>query len=141
MKVFLSYKFTGMDIEGIHALIDPVYENLKKNYDVYCNLYDPEAFRENITVKEIMEAALANLETCDCQVIIHNGEVNQIMGEGMLIEIGYAIAKNIPRILLFKEGSKVSSSLALSTQSIKYNDSNDLLEKITNLTLSKESIS
>lgn len=128
MKIFLSYKWTNIPVEEIHALIDPIYNYLKENHEVYCNLYDPLAYiLEN---KEIMTNALEILNECNFQLIIHD-DVGKKMGEGGLIEIGAAFNK-MPQLLLYKKGAKTRTSKALVTQSIMYNTHEELLDIVKN---------
>lgn len=67
MKIFVSYKFTGEDPNELAETIGQIVDRLRSvGHDVYCSLEDEAWFRQKKrTNQEIMEHALAQLDTCD----------------------------------------------------------------------------
>ena len=128
MRIFLSYKFTGVPLKQLHSMIDPIKDKVESmDHELVCNLYYEKFYQENkYSVKETMLHALTLLESCDAFMILHNGEV----GEGMGIEFGYAMKKCLPIVLLLKSGMKSVSMRALAHRVIEFDDWNDLMKKL-----------
>lgn len=128
MNIFLSYKFTGIPLDKLHADIDPIVKILREKHKVYCNLYDEEFYIENhYTTKQIMDHAIGNLQQSDYLVVY----VDEQIGEGMLIEAGYAYALKKPILLLIKKDIKSVSLRGISSAVVEYDDHGDLLRKLS----------
>ena len=73
MKIFLSYRFTGVTLEEIHKLIDPIVAHIRNTtqHEVYCNLYDLNYYEEHhMGTKEIMDHALKHLAESQLQIVL-----------------------------------------------------------------------
>ncbi len=128
MKIFVSYKFTGVPIDNIHALIDPLMDVLKINHEPYCNLYDSKFYKDNkYGVKQIMDHAFSNLEDCDQQLVLLD---HKELSQGMCLEMGYAYKMKMPIILVVRKDIKVSTLKAMSSHVIEYDNHDDMLEKL-----------
>lgn len=128
MRIFISYKFTGVPLEQIHALVDPVMEALKE-YQPYCNLYDDKYYGDNkMTKGQIMNHVLGKLRDSELHISLVNGE----LGEGMSIEFGYALKIEIPQIVCIKRGTKVTSCQELAGHCLEYDTVEELIEKLVN---------
>lgn len=94
MSYFLSYKYTGVPVDELHALIDPIRDLFSlKGKAFYCNLYDdPMYIAEKYTGGQIMKHALGHLLGSSVLLVLNNG----VIGEGMGIEFGYAHSRMYP---------------------------------------------
>ena len=141
-RVFISYKFSGLAISEIHHLVDPIYEALKSlNCEVYCNLYDSLMYE--ICTSDIMKLCLSNINSGDIFLLVaknksleenfaqsldqtpnnsSNNSPLQNFGQGSMIELGWALAKNCTILGHIQEGAqydlnkKLVTPLTLCTQ-------------------------
>lgn len=125
MKFFFSYKFSGEIIDVLHTNINPLLEIIRSSGNtVYCSLEDELWFREKSrTNKEIMEHAFAKIDKSDYGIVFLNSNEKS---EGVLMEIGYMIAKNKPFLLLKNRNVNLVSVDQLAKRIIVFNTSNDL---------------
>jgi hypothetical protein len=131
VNIFLSYKFSGINIIDLHNFIDPIVDSLKMNSSnsVYCNLYDMKYYEENnMSTKQIMKHALSKLSKCNYQIILVS---DTGFSEGASIEFGYACDK-MPQLVVIKKDIYSSSLKSLATHVIEYDTLNDLLNKLEN---------
>lgn len=106
-KVFLSYAFTGEDIEALRQRLErfrELFENTGVDY--YINMFaeDWQSMRDRgATAGEFLELAFSSLEACD-QLLALNTSSRR--SEGMLMEIG--AAKFLGKEIIF---AQLSSSV------------------------------
>lgn len=103
MRCFISYKFTGEDPKELEVNLKHICNLLdKKGHSPYCSFWDTGIFcKGKYSNRQILEHALKELDKADFIVVfIKSAEKS----EGMLIEIGYAMAKNKKIILIIKKG-------------------------------------
>src|SRR5665213_1839035 len=108
MKVFLSYRFTGEDSAELKQIHEGIEKALLANgHTQWCSFGYEDYFKEqNYTNKQIMEHSLAELDKADTILAYIKSDQKS---EGMLLEIGYALAKNKRFILAIKKGIKTTS--------------------------------
>lgn len=89
----ISYKFTGEDRQAIQSLLGAVYEVLTtKGIEYFCNFSFDDHYVENeYTHGQIMEHCFSELDKSECLLVLLTSNSKS---EGMLMEIGYALAKN-----------------------------------------------
>lgn len=131
-KIFVSFKFTGEEpvelMKNMSAVIGALRE---KGYKVYCNIESEERYqKEKLTAKQIFEDTLPNLDSSDAVFVFNNSDLRS---EGMLIEIGYALAMKKPIIMAAKKGITANSSKAVSTSVIEFESVDDLVQQIKTL--------
>jgi nucleoside 2-deoxyribosyltransferase len=102
MQVFISYKFTGEPYEQLVKNIGVIEHQLTQfGHSVYSSLKDEKWFQENKpTNKDILFHTIDKLDNSDTVLIFLNSNEKS---EGMLIEIGYAIAKQKKIVLLVRK--------------------------------------
>jgi nucleoside 2-deoxyribosyltransferase len=133
MKCFISYKFTGEPIEDIERLLAPVHEALvEKGIEVHANLFDDDLPDGNISDKdfgprEYVLHAFKQLDTQDVMLVLLNSSDRS---EGMLMEVGYALAKKIPVIVAVKSGVTDSYLPTMGARSFEWDSYIDLVAKI-----------
>ena len=106
-KVFVSYRFTGENLGELKKTILLVHDSLKKGgYAYYSTIFDIDQFKnENWSGKKIMQKAFKEIDNSDFVLFfVKSPEVSQ----GMLLELGYCLAKHKKLVLVIKENIKES---------------------------------
>lgn len=130
MRIFLSYKYTGVSKEILQLTIKLTYK-LREKYEVFCNLERDDIYlREKWSTKEIMRECFNELDKSDIQIIFVAPGTD--LGEGMLLETGYAIKKNMMTLLIMPSNFNSVSIMSIVNKIIKYDDIQFLLENIVN---------
>ncbi len=135
MKGFLSYKFSGENREDVEALLLPVREVLHRGgHDVYVILYDDELrTEENLKTfgpKEFIHHAFKKLRHAEFVVVLL---ASPLKSEGMILEMGYAMALGIPVVLAQKEGVTDTYLPSLATVTFGWTDHTDLIAKLADI--------
>jgi nucleoside 2-deoxyribosyltransferase len=128
-KIFLSHRFTGEDINDLRETLGKITSALRaEGHEVYCSIEDTTWFQEQKhTNKEIMEHAFRKLDESDIIIaFIRSPE----RSEGMLMEIGYALAKEKPFALALKTGLKTMAIGEIANPLIEFERTEDLCEKL-----------
>lgn len=115
-KIFCSYAFTGEDKLKVEARMRRVVDLLEGcGHEVYCNLFDG-ATESYGSPRQFLRRAIDQMNECDKILVI---QTSPRRSEGMLIEIGVAIARD-KSILLAQHQSATGKSylpdLAKQTQ-------------------------
>jgi len=129
-KIFLSYKFTGEDTNKLAESLKKILSALRTaGYNVYCAIEDKECFKENNrTNKEIISHTLKQIDDCDMILAFLNSDQKS---EGMLLEIGYATAKNKVLAIAIKNGIRTSFLTELAELLIEFHSVDDLCDKLS----------
>ena len=132
--IFLSYKFTGEDINELTETLGKILSALRSvGHTVYCSIEDEKWFRENHrTNKEILKHALERLDKSD--IILAFVKSDQ-KSEGMLLEIGYMMAKGRSFALALKRETKTTFLAELAEPLIEFDSIDDLCDKLTKVNL------
>lgn len=130
MKIYIAYKFTGVSMEALNNTVRLIITKLREQgNDVFCNLERDDFYiKEKCTAKQIMDDCFSHLDQCEKLILFV--APNTGMGEGMLIELGYAIAKKKSTLLLLPEDFKSVSAKAVVDDIITYADMSDLTAKL-----------
>ena len=131
-KIFVAYRFTGEDLDILQRNLDQIKRALEaRGLEAHCTIADEQSYRAlNLTVKQILDNALQQLDACDLVFAFVNSASRS---EGMLIELGYAFAKSKPIILAARKGVNVHSSTAVAHRIIEFDSMNNLMEQISKL--------
>ena len=90
-KIFCSYAFTGEDKLKVEARMRRVVDLLEGcGHEVYCNLFDNATDNYN-NPRQFLRRAIDQMNECDKILVI---QTSPRRSEGMLIEIGVAMARN-----------------------------------------------
>ncbi len=127
-KYFVAYRFTGEDPDVLHSRMTTVVDSLKSvGMDVYCNLFDEKEYQKSkLDAKEIMDIAFNRIDSSDGLFVVIASDDKS---EGMLMEIGYAYAKNKNIIVAVHQNAKTYVPL-IGNRSIIWNNNDDLAAKI-----------
>lgn len=133
-KSFISYRHKGEDPDKLLKLLTAVRDGLSESgISAYCTFFDEDAFQEkDFGARDIMDHAFKKINTVDVLFVILTSDEKS---EGMLMEIGYALAKKIPIVVAAKNTVKVSYVPEMSTYSIVWSDIDELARKIGELPL------
>ncbi len=129
MKIYIAYKFAGENPDELEITLTKISNILKKlGHEVYSAFMDEDLFmKKKFTMKQILNHALKELDTCDCiLVFVRSNEKS----EGMLIEVGYALAKRKKIILAIKKGVNLSFTEDIANQTILFQDIEELNRKL-----------
>jgi nucleoside 2-deoxyribosyltransferase len=129
MKLFLSYRFTGEDPVELNISLSAIISVLRTaGHEVYCSIEDESWFQEQKrTNREIMEHAFSKLDESDAILAYIKSDEKS---EGMLVEIGYAIAKGKRLILAVKQGVKTTSISQMASPCLQFDTIDDLILKL-----------
>ena len=130
MKAFISYKFTGEKQEDLNNLLVPVQNKLKEvGVDAYCNLFDEEFLEISKSFKQhdFLFHAFKVLDEMKLLFVIINSEEKS---EGMILEVGYSLAKGIPVVVAVKEDIKNTYLPGMANAVIQWSNVSDLISKI-----------
>ena len=134
MKCFLAYRASEADLQAMKKLLLAVRNTLNSiDIDTYSVLLDYTAINEN-SGREFMDCAFKEIDKSDFILVIQNFSERS---EGMLMEVGYCIAKNIP-IVVAKQNKVDDTYLPEMTKyNLSWNDTEDLLKKLVKFKFSK----
>ena len=130
MRIFISYKYTNVPKDQLGRTVNVLIEEIrKKKHDVFCNLeFDGTYQNEKWTNKEIMEHCFMALDKCNYHITFVAPKT--LIGEGMMIELGYAIKMKLPTLLLLPTTYSSVSAKAVVDNTIVYTNMDDLLCKL-----------
>jgi len=134
IKSFISYRHKGENPAKLLKLLTAVREGLSEaGVSAYCTFFDEDAFQEKaFGARDIMDHAFKKINTVDVLFVILTSDEKS---EGMLMEIGYALAKKIPIVVAAKNTVKVSYVPEMATYFIVWSDIAELTRKIGELPL------
>jgi nucleoside 2-deoxyribosyltransferase len=129
MKVFISFRFTGEDSKELAVTIPKIEAALHAaGYTTVCSFWEEATFQaEHATPRQILDWALRELESTDCILSLVKTEDKS---EGMLIELGYALARGKRRILAIRSGVRTTFMREVADTIIEYETIDDLCEKL-----------
>ena len=133
MKIYVSFKYSGEDLSIVRKNIKTICDILEDNgYETSCTLWLDEYFeKNNFTQKDIMEYALKEIDSSDINLAFINSKQKS---EGMLLELGYSIAKEKKIYLIIKEGIPTSFLKEFAEKVIVFKNLKDLESKLEDLT-------
>lgn len=129
MKIFISYKYTGVPLKKLYTQIDPIMTTLKdSNHEPFCNLYSEYFYIHNrYTTPMIMNHCFNEIRNCD----IYLAFVDDIFGGGMAIECGYAYALNKKIVSLVPQSTEKFTTLTgISDEIYRYKNMEDMLSEL-----------
>jgi nucleoside 2-deoxyribosyltransferase len=131
MRIFLSFRYTGETYESLVHFFRPVCTALEtQGHEVFCSLWREESYKQRgLGVQEMLQDAFSELSKSD--VLLAVVRTNE-RSEGMLMEVGYALANKIPVYVLTAQGTKTFIS-DVAEKSLPYSDQVNLLHTLTAL--------
>lgn len=128
MKIFLSFRYTGESREELQEFFYPLRDAfVSKGHEVYLSLDDLITWDNNeLTVREKFTKTFKHLETSDALVVVVR---TQEKSEGMLMEVGFALALQKPIYLYVAKGADTYIR-EVATSVVEFTGHEDLLQNI-----------
>jgi nucleoside 2-deoxyribosyltransferase len=131
MKIYLGYRYTGADKTKLKSFISAVAATLEnQGHQTFIYFRDGgnwEAREGHIPLKQVIEDSFVQIKQSDAALfLLQSNEFS----EGMLLDIGCAIACGIPLYLAKQVGTALPKTEALATQIFEYTDEAGLLAKL-----------
>lgn len=129
MKIFLSFRYTGESREGLEKFFYPLRDKLASlGHEVYLSLDDLVTWESGeLALREKFARTFSELETSDALVVVVRTPEKS---EGMLMEVGFALALRKPIYLYVAKG--VDTYIReVATSVVEFTGHEDLLENIS----------
>ena len=131
MRIFIGQAVTGEDLSQLYKEMDAVYLSLDKAGHLhYCTLKEDEREFSKKTKMEMMKHAFDEIDKSDAFLAIIRSEKRS---EGLLVEIGYVMAKKKKLIIAIKKDVKNTYLRDLADKIIEFNDIKDLSRQLEKL--------
>ncbi len=135
MKYFVSHGVTGEDWKGLEFTINNICSSLEKSGNNYSNIFleevNPElkSKYEGMTIKDLLNEAYKRIDSCEGILVFINSDKRH---EGVLIELGYAVANKKRIVLAIKKG--VNSHIRdFADKVIEFSDLDEIYKKLEEL--------
>lgn len=129
MKIFLSFRYTGESRDELQKFFYPLRDKLiSYGHEVYLSLDDLITWDSSeLTVREKFAKTFRELETSDALVVVvRTGDKS----EGMLMEVGFALA--LPRPIYLYVAKGIDTYIReVATSVIEFTGHEDLLASIS----------
>ena len=134
MRVQLSYPFTGEDKAEILRLLSIVASGLtNQGWQVSCLALDYSAeSNERLTPRAAMHAAFAQIDAVDALLVL---QTSPRRSEGMIMEVGYALAQGKHLIVAAHESATPSYLPMMAHQSFIWQTHDNLAEQLMSLAI------
>lgn len=132
MKIFISYRFSDIPIEELEKLLNPVCDLFKNhNIQTFCNFYKDRHYKENgYTVSEIMDDCFLMIDQFDIILCLVD---TPKQSPGMLLEVGYGLAKEKLVMVCSRKDCEIDTLCELADENISYENYDDLIYKLKEL--------
>lgn len=132
MKAFVAFRFTGEDPKILEPLLTTVRDALKKaGVDSYCTFFEEDVFKDKQQgPRQIMEHAFSTIDGSDFLFVIQTSDNKS---EGMLMEVGYAVAKRIPVVVVSHKDVGYTYVPDMASRSFQFSSNEGLAAKIATL--------
>jgi len=132
MKLFLSYRFTGEEPAELEQTLSVLKGALEHaGHAAYCSFWDWLRFREeHYSYRQILENSFRKIESSDALLAFVKSPEKS---EGMLLEIGCALAKGKPLILAIKRGIPTVFIREMAQKVIEFDTMDDLAATLAQL--------
>jgi len=136
MKTFISYRHTGEDQKSLEKLLVPIRSALQGvDVESYCTFFDEDEFQDkSFGPKDIMYHAFSIIDKSDFLFVVQTSDSKS---EGMLMEVGYCIAKSIPVVVATRDSVAYTYMPDMADLSFRWKDPKDLAQQIAKTDFSK----
>lgn len=132
MKIYIAYRFTGEDPKILREDLDRVSKAIfELGHEVYCSFDREQYFKDNIfSGKQIVEYSLEKMNECDAVLAYIKSPEKS---EGLLIEMGYAIAKKKSIYLLTGKDVKTTYLYQIAKKHLTFSEPQEITQKTIEL--------
>jgi nucleoside 2-deoxyribosyltransferase len=130
MKFFISYRFTGEDPKELETTLSAIKTTLENaGHSVYCSFWSERMFKDgSFTNGQIIDHAFGEIKKADAVFALVKSTEKS---EGMLLEIGYALAKNKRFFLAIKKGVNTVFIKEKAEKLFDFENIGDLLKQLS----------
>lgn len=127
--MFISYRFSGIPESQLNQLIHPIYSYFRdNNVDIFCNYYRDKFYVDNLwNAKMIMTECFENIDKSHTIICLVDTDKYSC---GMLLEIGYALAKNKNIVVCSRINCEINTLCEMASSNIKYSNYSELLSSL-----------
>lgn len=135
VKIMVSYKYTGEPIDKLEGLLSAICNTLcNVGMDPYCLYFAKvDGLIPQKSPSEMMRIAFDQINKSDALLVVQSSESRS---EGMLMEVGYAIANKIPILVATHSSVSMTYLPSLADVLIQYDDVDHLKHQIENFDFS-----
>ena len=128
-KIFLSYRFTGEDLNELEQLLSSMKHSLEGTKNVVtCSFFLESFFREqHFTTDQIYEYMLKEQGKCDTFMALLKSDEKS---KGMLLESEQAQQLGQRYVVVYKRGIYIAQFHTHAHQLIEYSDHSELQERL-----------
>lgn len=132
MRVLLSYPFSGEDKEAVGKMLRVVHAALTEgNVTPVCVFFDVAADSAGrSTPRAAMDEAFGFIKSADALLVL---QLSDRRSEGMLMEVGYALALQIPVIVAAHTSVKQSYLSTMASATFRWTTLPDLRDALIKL--------
>jgi|GEM_PF-937702 len=129
MKAFISYRYSNEPVERLELLLSAACNGLQDaNIDQFCLFFEKKkGVIPQKSQSDMMNIAFEQITKSDFLFVLQASECHS---EGVLMEVGYAIAKSIPVIVATHSSVKMTYLPDMADKKIKYINNEDLRNQI-----------
>jgi len=129
MRIYLSYRFTGADQVELKQDMELICAALSAaGHEPFCALWTTESRMEKkFTHKQVLDFCYGELDKCDAVLAYVSSDKKS---EGMLLEIGYCLAKGKRLFLAIKRGVSTVFLREISEKVIEFDDVDGLCKEL-----------
>jgi nucleoside 2-deoxyribosyltransferase len=131
MKAFVAYRHTGEDPVKLRQYMSALqFASQQSGLEYYCTYFDENVFQDRLMgPRDIMHHAFNTIKNeCDFLLVILASDEKS---EGMLMEVGYCIANNIPVVVVVSTEVQNSYLPELANQVFWWTQIGELEEALT----------
>lgn len=131
MKIFVSFRYTGETYESLVEFFRPVCDELERaGHEVFCSLWREEEYKQkHFSPKDILSDAFSEMDNCDLLLAVVR---TNDRSEGMLMEVGYVLAKRKP-IYGVVHSDVVTYISEVADKTIRFSNNEELLVGVLNI--------
>lgn len=135
MNRFIAYRHTGADPDRLNLILPAARDAFsERGEETYCTFFDEENFKSSsYTPRQIMDHAFAKIEEMGSLFIILDTEDKS---EGMIMEVGFCIAKGIKMAIAKKKGINNTYLPDMADLSYEYDSIEDFKKGIASMPVS-----
>lgn len=131
MKIYVGYRYTGADKTRLKSFITAVSATLEnQGHQTFIYFRDGgnwEAREGRIPLKQVITDSFKEIKSSDAALFLLQ---SNDFSEGMLLDIGCAIAAGLPIYLAKKTGCSLPKTEAFAAKIFEYTDETNLLAQL-----------
>lgn len=129
MAYFISYRHTDADPQQLQQLLPAIRDAFTAAGEtIYSTYFEDESFRAaHSTPAEMMRHAFTKIDELRGLFVIQNSNERS---EGMLMEVGYCLAKNYPICVATQQNVQHTYLPSMVKRHLVYNDIEDLIQQV-----------